>query len=365
MKIAPVCAVLCIALSAPMLCGATELASAPPWGSAKLPTVTIGSDAARARRMHRNLKAPFPSAPLFVADPALNAIVVYDSTLTGSVAPNMMLVANATNKLNGPYAATTGLDCIPGCGHYLWVANFGNNTVTAYAIPLSPTSAPVRLFKAKPTCPGVISQPVGIAHAKGLLFITNTVVPGSITVWRSKANGKKCPIQTIAGSMTQMASPHGPSVGFPDNPNQNYLFTANQSAMTAFGQLANGNVTPSLVWSLPGTSTQGTATDWNLGNVWLTTNATMSYPVDAVWLCTSLPLPSSCPGVPAITGNLTGLNLPGLPSVSEALGTVFVPNINGGTVTEYPESGSGNIPPVATFTGLTFPYGTALENSPD
>jgi hypothetical protein len=232
-------------------------------------------------------------------------------------------------------------------------------------LPLSPASLPVRLFKAKPTCPGTISQPVGIVHIKGFLFVTNTLNTGTITVWRARSNGKKCPVRTIAGSNTQLASPHGPSVSFPANPNLNYLFTANQSAATGFTQLANGNVAPAFVWSLPGSSTQGTATDWNLGNLWLVTNATPAFPNDSLWLCRPLPLPGPCPTTPAISGNLTGMNFPGLPAVSEALGSVFVPNINGGNVTEYAESAFGNVPPVATFTGLTFGYGAAIENAPD
>jgi hypothetical protein len=162
-----------------------------------------------------------------------------------------------------------------------------------------------------------------------------------------------------------MASPHGPSVSFPANPHLNYLFTANQSAATGFAQLANGNVTPAFVWSLPGSSTQGTATDWNLGYLWLVTNASATYPQDSLWLCRPLPLPGPCPTSAAISGNLTGMNLPGLPAISEALGSVFVPNINGGNVTEYGESAFGNVPPVATFTGLTFGYGAAIENAPD
>jgi hypothetical protein len=85
-------------------------------GTRKMPPLVVGSAIGRARAMQRRLlHAPFPSAPLFVADAALNAVVVYDSTLTGTVSPNMMIVGSPSNGINGPYAVATGLDCIPGC----------------------------------------------------------------------------------------------------------------------------------------------------------------------------------------------------------------------------------------------------------
>lgn len=294
----------------------------------------------------------------------MNAVVVYDSTLTGTVTPNMIMVASGANKLNVPVAVTAGFDCIPTCGQYLWVSNVGNNSVTAYSIPLSPTSTPIKRFRAKPTCSNAISLAYGIAHAKATLFITNEGT-NAITVWKSKDNLKKCPIRTIVGASTQLAAPSGPSVSFPTNASTNYVFNANSGAVTGFGQLQTGNVAPSLVWNTGGAATEGTATDWNLGYLWLTSNANTFYTADAIWLCTGLPLPGVCPTIPQITGTSTGLNFPDFPSVSTALSTVFVPNQNGGTVTEYPESGSGNIPPVATFTGLTNPIGTAIENAPD
>jgi hypothetical protein len=352
-----------IALSAMSL----FVAAAPVQAAAGTGAHADGSAAAYARWLQGHLRpAVFPAAPLFVADPAMNAIVVYDSTLVGAVAPNSVWPANVGNRLNVPVAVTTGLDCIPACGKYLWVSNVGNATVTAYAIPLTGAPAFVRRFRAATTCPTTISRAFGIAHAKGRLYLTNEG-SNSIAVFRSNANGPSCPFKLISGSSTTLAAPRGPSVSFPTNANVEYVFNANANAgtVTGFKQNATGNVPPVLLWNTAGAITDGTATDWNLKYLWLTTSANAPWPMDALWLCTPLPLPVSCPTSPTIFGGATALNSPQLPSVSTALGTVFAPNQNGGTVTEYPESGSGNVPPVATFTGLVNPVGTAIENAPD
>src|SRR5579871_3172715 len=82
----------------------------------------------------------FPAAPLFVADPSMNAVVVYDSTATGTVAPNSIWPRNGANKMDRPVAVAAGLDCIePGpCRRYLWVLNSGHgSSVTVYRIPLT------------------------------------------------------------------------------------------------------------------------------------------------------------------------------------------------------------------------------------
>jgi hypothetical protein len=222
----------------------------------------------------------------------------------------------------------------------------------------------VRLFKAGATCLNAINGPFGIAHVKGRLYVTNEG-SNQISVFHVKATNAVCPFKTIAGSATMLSSPSGPSVSFPVSSPVEYVFNANAGIVTGFKELATGNVAPLLAWNTGGAATQGTATDWSIGNLWLSSNANAAWPADALWLCTGLPLPTVCPTSPAISGKATGLNFPDLPSVSIALSTVFAPNQSGGTVTEYPENAAGNVAPIATFTGLVNPTGAAIENAPD
>jgi hypothetical protein len=329
-----------------------------------------GDGSELAYRFQHSAPSPaFPAAPLFVADPLMNKVFVYDSTATGTVTPNSIWGPNPANKLDLPVAVAAGLDCIePGpCRRYAWVLNKGHGgSVTVYRIPFTGPPTLVHRFKVASTCPNAMLHALGIAHAKARVYITSTSA-NRIADFPANSNGLVCPTRQIFGSSTTLASPVGPSVSFPTNANSNFEFEANLNAgtVTGFPQQANGNVGPALIWNTGGAIAAGTATDWNLRELWLTTDANAPFPTDALWMCPGLPLPSICPTAPTITGSLTGLALPGLPSTSKALGTVFVPNQAAGTVTEYFETSSGNVPPIGTFTGLAKPYGTAVENTPD
>jgi hypothetical protein len=315
----------------------------------------------------------FPNKPLYVADPALNAIVVYKANLTGSpILPTCMYPASTADKLNKPIAVAAGKDCLPaptGCGKFLWVSNLGTNqtgsSITVYKIPLVSPLVAVNEFSADPNlCATAISGPYGIAHAKARLYITNEGT-NEITLFHANATGPSCPWKTIAGTPTGLSTPSGPSVSFPDNPlDPQYVFNANVLGGTATGfqQNANGGIAPLLLWNTGG-QPEGTAFDWHLGYLWMTTSS----PTKALWRCQPLPLPSTCASAnsPQIAGSLTLLSSPQLPAVSIELGRVYAPNYTGDTVTAYPETASGNVAPIAKFTGLSHPIGTAIENAPD
>jgi len=320
---------------------------------------------------------PLPAAPLFVADPTMNAVVVYDSMATGNnLGANCVFSATATNKISHPAGVTTGFDCIVagGCHKYLWVSNLGTGRsgpyVTAYRIQGSGlVAAPVRNFSFSTGCTpgGALSAAYGIAHAKARLYLANEGT-NQVFVFHSNATGPSCPFKT--NNWAQLSTPSGPSVSFPTNATTEFVFNTNVNSgnagtVTGFPQNTNGSTTPpSLLWSPGNVIVQGTATDWHLGYLWLSTRVGLAGQ-NALWLCTGLPLPGTCPSGPTIYGFGTGLNWPQFPSISVVNQTVFAPNYNGGTVTEYPENGTGPVAPIATFIGLTHPIGTAIENAPD
>ena len=135
--------------------------------------VRIGSAAWKTQALlkaHPNFVLPVH--PLFVADPAMNAIVIFNANGSGTQTPSAVL-AGPNTQLNGPDSIVEDWDvpCGPtftssSCAHFLFVVNAGNNTVLGYRYPLTQANqAPYFTFTVPGSCAlAGLGFPAGIEH---------------------------------------------------------------------------------------------------------------------------------------------------------------------------------------------------------
>jgi hypothetical protein len=328
---------------------------------------------------------PAPADPLFVADPTLNAIVVYDSTAVGATAPVQILAASPTTQLKRPSSVAVSYLTLFG-GIFVFVTNNGNDTITSYeyypgngsprGLQPSPYFGILSTF---PNCAGDIDKPHGIVHYfdaaqnQGYIFVTNKA-SNIIAGYYDNEAGATCADYgtglSISGGNTTLASPRGPSIwvsgGVANLYNTNFPVKS-VTQFTGWALFTINNIAPASTWVL-GKHPEGTAVDPTPLYLWVSTSKIANIGVNALWRCT-LPANGSvagCPAGPCISGAATTLRHVGMPSVSPINGTIFAPNHltlfppATGYVTKYPEGACGNAAPTATFTGLTKPVGTAV-----
>ena len=201
--------------------------------------VRIGSAAAKTQALlkaHPNFV--LPAHPLFVADPALNAIVIFNANGSGTQLPSAVL-AGPNTQLNGPDSIVEGWDVPCGttftsasCTHFLFVVNAGNNTVLAYRYPLtSANKAPYFTFTVPASCQLTLGFPAGIEHVRpnaahnpGYLVISDehAATNGAIEVFHVPpvpGPSTTCPFANDTNPPdTRLATPSGLSMyGTPGN----------------------------------------------------------------------------------------------------------------------------------------------------
>ena len=268
----------------------------------------VGSAAEKAREIQRQTGpnvVVWPAAgALFVADPALNGVMVYDETHAGNHVLPYGILAGTNTALDAPVALSVGSDLpCPGnvCTPYLYVSNAGNNTITYYTLPLTQwNQAPAGSISwngsstcqpyGQPGSPSPMSNPYGIVHdwfpgntggdPQGQIIVTSeTNVSGYwINVFNASDNG---PTQCYEGlSAGWLDSPSGPSIynessGWPIEFNANHdtvtdVYYSGDSSGFAWNSGANS-------WTVgPGACTEGTAVEPGSSTsnsyVWVTTN---------------------------------------------------------------------------------------------
>jgi len=115
--------------------------------------IVVGSAAAKARDLQRRMgpnNVVWPTnGAVFVADPSINGIMVYDELQSGPNQNPRGVLAGPNTLLDGPVAVTVGMDCPNSvCQEYLWVSNGVNGTISQYSLPLTswnqaPVNTPV------------------------------------------------------------------------------------------------------------------------------------------------------------------------------------------------------------------------------
>lgn len=317
---------------------------------------------------------------LFVADPSLNGVMVYDETKAGRAVRPYGILSGPNTGLNGPVALATGSDlpCATVCTPYLWVANAGNQTITYYTIPLASwNQAPTATisWNGNPSCTSgpmgsssPLQFPYGIVHntfyniPPGQIIQTSEAnVSGNywISTWTATDSGPSQCFQ--AYSSPSYDAPSGPSIIAVST--QYEIFNANNTSVTATTYDGMSHWSFQTSWSPgPGACTEGTAVT-NSGNVWVTTNAGCKYTrTDALWSCPDNSF-SGCPSRPACTNPVAKLDFPDLPGFSTVTNRLYVPNQNNGTATAYVIA-ANNTPtcrPKSIYINLQTPIGVALQ----
>jgi hypothetical protein len=351
----------------------------------------IGSAAAKARAIQARTRAKpnivLPPAALYVADPSLNGVMVYNENSTGSNITPYGILAGPNSQVDGPVAVALGTDlpCTTSavCTNYLWVSNAGNNTISAYTLPLTSWNqapAGVISYNGSGSCGPGISNPYGIVHygpfgtaTAGTIFETSeTLVTTTYYVVGFQADLFGSQSCDVAFSTVNYDSPSGPSIyhGTSDE-----IFNANRSTVTE--QNLGPGLPPSIggpgvIWALPSSAaTEGTAiqqgTTSNNSYVWATTSANPRYTNDALWRCRirqfGVGTCASARGggrTPVCVNPGARLDNPGFPATSAARRWIYVPNSSNGTVTSYKLSLPCTLK--GTFVNTVSPFGVAVQS---
>jgi hypothetical protein len=346
--------------------------------------IVVGSAAAKARAMQRMLPDDFvlPTNPMYVADPSLNAVVIYDMVPIGNQYP-VAILSGPNTQLNGPSSAAEGYDqpCSGGydavhCTNYLYVSNAGNGTVTVYhqAIGQPPlgigNQAPSSVFW-NGSCSPSFGFGGGIFHLKPTVGDANNggngyvAIPDSSTIqlYAQQSVNSVCwyayatnPAYTSATGISAQGAL--PKVN---------LFNANSDTVTRTSFIdATTFAFLGPVWTVgTGAATQGTAFDGGEpagGYLWVSTVHNGNFPSDGLWMCkyNAFNAAGCNAGTPTIYGSATLLNYPAYIKASSAYHRLYVPNINSGIVTSYREAWTGNHAPLTVYHNLVTPFGVAL-----
>jgi hypothetical protein len=355
--------------------------------------IAVGSAAGRVRAIRHVLPQNIfinPKHAFYVADPSMNAIVLFSKNGTGNQFPEAVLSGPST-QLDGPIAVTSGYDqpctanatpSAANCTNYIWVANQLNDTITVYGgssvgqYPLhSPIQVPSYVYYTSSSCTPQFTAPTGISHidpvfpnTSGYVVVTDSAA-NDLQIYPPAGFGVVCPDSSYTDG--RFALPAGVSI---DGalPNLTFL-NANAAPGTVIGTqyfdngFGTGTYAPLPVGTIwgpgPGAQVVGTTIDTTKpqgGYIWASSDANVPVPFDALWVCTDHEfvhaIANTCPLAPAIT---TGLSTPGLLRIAGYNHLIYVPNEGNGTVTSYKQAVSAS--PVATYVNLGTPTGVGVE----
>jgi serine/threonine-protein kinase len=169
------------------------------------------------------------------------SVTVYALVNGGNVSPTNIIQGPAT-MLSGPHAVA-----IDASGN-IWVANYGNNSVTAYTPSGAANRAPIW------TVTSGVSQPVGVAiynppasiGGPPILYVLNSGGGASITVYPNLGVNGAPPTQTLSGAKTLLSQPQGLAV---DSGNNVWVSEYDKDAILFFagGNQVNGDTPPWVV----------------------------------------------------------------------------------------------------------------------
>lgn len=134
-------------------------------------------------------------------------VTMYLAQSTGNMTPVAVIVGSNTGLAFpvGIAVDTSGI---------IYVANAATDAITEYAKNSSGNVSPINTISGPSTG---LNTPFGIAlDSSGLIYVANAGgYEGnnvSVTVYAANATGNAIPVTTIAGSLTQLARPHGVAV---------------------------------------------------------------------------------------------------------------------------------------------------------
>ncbi len=311
---------------------------------------------------------PTTELPLYVSNFDNNSITAYAPGANSDAVPIATIAGPATG-LNRP------LGIVIDSSGKLYVANSGNDTITVYGLGASGNAAPIATIGGPNTG---LRGPQGMAlDANDVLYVSNFgLLPGgqpasSITAYAPGANGNVAPIATIAGPNTGLRRPSALALD-----SSGRIYAANfapppwfpgapfppglpPGSIVVFPAGANGNVAPVATITDSTTGLRGIQS--------MTVDSSGNLYVTQTFAQSVTKYPPGANGnvapIATIAGPHTGLGGP-IGIVVDAGGRITVANYNIDTVTKFAPGASGDVAPVATIagpnTGLNGPEGLAL-----
>jgi 6-phosphogluconolactonase (cycloisomerase 2 family) len=282
-------------------------------------------------------------------------VTIYPISANGNYSPGTNVINGAATGLGNP--DDIGVDA----SGKIYVANFGNSSITTYAAGSSGNATPLQTIAGTNTG---LNGPAGITtDTAGNIYAANGT-SASITVFAPSANGNAAPIRTIAGGNTGLSNPKGVTVAA----GKLYVANVGNSSVTVYNATANGNVTPLQVLSGANTGIAGGATDvaWRANLIYVTSgnNQVGIFPATAN---------GNVAPTKQISGTNTLLSNP-LSVAVRTFGRIYVANATFATVppsvTAYRRyavlgAGNNNVVPIRNITGsatdLAFPSGLSIR----
>jgi hypothetical protein len=167
-----------------------------------------------------------------------DVITVYAPNATGNEAPTRTIIGL-------PYHQPKGIAINPINGD-IYVARANNNAIFIYTASASGSASPIGEIQGSQTG---LNSPFGVALDKrGNIYVTNTddgTGNGSVTVYAAGSTGNVVPIQTIAGTRTELAGPQQLALDSSLNIYVvNSAYDGGKGSLTVYAAGANGNVAP-------------------------------------------------------------------------------------------------------------------------
>lgn len=192
--------------------------------------------------------------------------------------------------------------------------------------------------------------------SSGAMFVTD-FNNNSIAAWGQGANCNCAPTLLIRGANTGMSGPIGIAADA-----GGHLYVANSSVgtITKYPGGGNGNISPT--FAIGGlNSPYGVAVDGS-DKLYVTNSASSGTGVMSVQVYTA----GSTQPAQTITGAATGLSTPGFVALDRS-GNIWVANVTGNSIEEFPPTATGNIAPSAVISGsntlLSSPQGIGFDLS--
>ena len=298
------------------------------------------------------------SGNIYVANFSLNAIDII------TPAGGHVLLTGSNTQLHRPFGVA-----INPINQEIYVTNFGSSTITVYNAGASGNVSPVTTISGPDT---QLGAPTGIAlDASGEIFVVNSVSPtgtGSILMYPHDSTGDAAP--SISISSFSFDFPWGLGL---DSDGSVWVSNENGTYVTQFAVTPTPTTTPAPTPTpvIPNATIFGADTDLAGPTGLALDSASNIYVANNLGPSVTIYPPSSNGDVPpaaAIHGNFA-TTLLGLPvGIAEDLeGQLYVGNFNDDTVTVYAPGTTANKAPVETLegpnTGLNGPTGIALDST--
>ena len=249
--------------------------------------------------------------------------------------------------------------CLPSLDAQIYVANAGNNTVTAYGLTAFGNASPGSTISGSSTG---LTAPLCIAADANNLYVTNDGAgAGIITIYGRSSNGNLAPVRSISGSVTGLDAPNGIAV----DANSIYVINNDVSqSVTIYPLGASGNAPPTATISGGSTGLTPACIAVDASSLYVTNDSTVTvYALSGVTSGTLNLAPSA---TITAAGSLPGALVPtGIAVDSSHIYVANQDSVNGGSILVYALGANGPATPIATInglgTGLNNPFGIAVD----